>query len=248
MADTALSIIVLGIPFILGLIAREFLPGYAREKGKNLATKEDIAEITHEMERTRQIYTSEIEHLRAELRRSGYAWETRYAVLHAKRVEAIEGLYARLARLSEAFYKLVLAGKDPSSEIFQSLTKEASEAGTDLDAFFARHRLFLTPELVTAVQEIGSAARDAWVTFVHDLPHQAEGPMPHDERERRLQAWRKAKDIVTARVPSLLLQIEERMRPLLDAPAPEPLTARSSASRPVSDTSAPGVVRGAAGV
>jgi hypothetical protein len=32
--------------FLLGLLVREFLPSYLRKKAENLATKEDIAQIT----------------------------------------------------------------------------------------------------------------------------------------------------------------------------------------------------------
>jgi hypothetical protein len=37
----------------LGLVFKNYLPAYATEKGKNLATKEDIEEITHLVERVR---------------------------------------------------------------------------------------------------------------------------------------------------------------------------------------------------
>ena len=36
--------------FFAGMLVREFLPGYLREKGKNLATKEDNTEITDNIE------------------------------------------------------------------------------------------------------------------------------------------------------------------------------------------------------
>ncbi|WP_176060228.1 hypothetical protein [Paraburkholderia sp. BCC1876] len=39
--------VLIGIlAFLLGLLVRDFLPSYFRKKGENLATKEDIAEIT----------------------------------------------------------------------------------------------------------------------------------------------------------------------------------------------------------
>ena len=53
------------VTFLLGLLLREYLPGYFREKGKNLATKEDIAGITREIEAVRSVYTTEIERLQA---------------------------------------------------------------------------------------------------------------------------------------------------------------------------------------
>ena len=38
---------------IIMLLGRHYIPAYLGEKGKNLATHEDIAEITHEVERVR---------------------------------------------------------------------------------------------------------------------------------------------------------------------------------------------------
>jgi hypothetical protein len=44
---TIVGILLCALGFLLGLIVREFLPGYFRKKGENLATKEDIVELTN---------------------------------------------------------------------------------------------------------------------------------------------------------------------------------------------------------
>lgn len=64
MPDIILSPLILAAGFILGLFAEQFLPGYFREKGKNLATKEDIAEITAKVEETKLPYVKELELLK----------------------------------------------------------------------------------------------------------------------------------------------------------------------------------------
>lgn len=46
---------------------RKYLFSYSSEKGKNLATKEDIEEITRKVEGTKNEYVAEIEKLKAEL-------------------------------------------------------------------------------------------------------------------------------------------------------------------------------------
>jgi hypothetical protein len=40
------DVLIFFVAFLLGLLIREFLPGYFRKKGENLATKEDIADLT----------------------------------------------------------------------------------------------------------------------------------------------------------------------------------------------------------
>ena len=49
---------------IAGLFVRQFLPAYFTEKGKNLATKEDMAAITHEVERVKNQYAALLEGLK----------------------------------------------------------------------------------------------------------------------------------------------------------------------------------------
>jgi hypothetical protein len=51
--------------FIAWLLLKNYLPSYLSEKGKNLATKEDIALITREVEEVRHEYTTLVEELRA---------------------------------------------------------------------------------------------------------------------------------------------------------------------------------------
>lgn len=52
---------------IIGVILKQHLPSYLKEKGKNLATKEDIAEITDKVERVKTQYASDIEKLKSDL-------------------------------------------------------------------------------------------------------------------------------------------------------------------------------------
>jgi len=50
--------------FILGLFLKNFLPSYMTEKGKNLATKEDIAEITKKTEEVQSEFQKAFEYIR----------------------------------------------------------------------------------------------------------------------------------------------------------------------------------------
>jgi len=49
----------------IGLLLYRYLPAYASEKGKNLATKEDIADITKRIEQVKSSYAHELEGVRA---------------------------------------------------------------------------------------------------------------------------------------------------------------------------------------
>jgi hypothetical protein len=62
-----LNIATLILIFLFGLIIKNFLPKYFNEKGKNLATKEDIGEITKIVENIKFNLLKDIEILKAQL-------------------------------------------------------------------------------------------------------------------------------------------------------------------------------------
>lgn len=52
---------------VAGLLLRGYLPSYVAEKGKNLASKEDLAHLTNLVESVKSLHTSELERLKADL-------------------------------------------------------------------------------------------------------------------------------------------------------------------------------------
>jgi hypothetical protein len=84
-----------------------------------------------------------------------------------------------------------------------------------MELFFGQHRIYFPKDVSEHIGPIQRAMKEAFVTFAGDLRHQADGPMPQPERERRLNAWRKARDIVTEILPDLIEAIEASMRAVL---------------------------------
>lgn len=62
---TILQVVALLGIAALGILYKYYLPGYATEKGKNLATKEDVADITSRIEDVKAKYAQDLEGLRA---------------------------------------------------------------------------------------------------------------------------------------------------------------------------------------
>ena len=92
-------VLVAAVAFISGLLLREFLPGYMREKGKNLATKEDVTEITKKIEGVRHGYSAEIERLRVGLLRQQRTTE--------RSLDWCEKMVYELTEYGGAFYALL---------------------------------------------------------------------------------------------------------------------------------------------
>lgn len=69
MLNTVFDILILISIGIVVLLAKKYVPTYVSEKAKNLATKEDIASITAEVENIRLQYAKDIETFKADLLR-----------------------------------------------------------------------------------------------------------------------------------------------------------------------------------
>lgn len=205
---------------VLGLIGgwlAEVVRSYATEKGKNLATKEDVAEITDKIEGVRTSYSRELENLRADLARRGHESGTRFQALHARRVDAIEGIYRRLVKVRVAFHELLITSDE--SEEWDIVRDRTGKAADDLLNFFADTRLYLTPGLVDGLAELNSAMKDGWIAFTVTRPlYRDDRPMPADSTDQRLKAWRQGKDRIMTDIPNLIEGIEREMRAVLDSP------------------------------
>lgn len=62
-----LNLLVIAGIVILGLFIKSYLPSYMDQKGRNLAQKEDVQEITKKIEAVRSEHAAEIEKLKADL-------------------------------------------------------------------------------------------------------------------------------------------------------------------------------------
>jgi hypothetical protein len=56
--DTVLAFFLIFLSLVIGFVVRHLLPSYFSEKGKNLATKEDISEITKKIEEVKMEFSS----------------------------------------------------------------------------------------------------------------------------------------------------------------------------------------------
>ena len=73
-----LEIIILATLVIGYFLLKHYIPSFVAEKAKNLATKQDIGAITHEIESVKTLYTREIELLRAALGSRSHIHQVRY--------------------------------------------------------------------------------------------------------------------------------------------------------------------------
>lgn len=105
---------------IATLIWRSFFPSYLNEKGKNLATKEDVAEITTKVEDVKEFYSKRLK----DLEHQNALVLEQLRVQHQLRLAAVD---RRLAAHQEAFilWRRLLGAVD--SEQVHSLVLECQD-------------------------------------------------------------------------------------------------------------------------
>jgi hypothetical protein len=166
--------IVLNIVTLLGIggvliLLEWYVPSYLTEKGKNLATKEDVAAITREVERVRHEYAARLEDLahqnRLILEERSRHHQLRMAALD-RRLDVHQQAYALWVRLVGSIYredrltKLVMQCQEWWQN--HSLYLDGSARQEFRDAYMAatHHR-----DLVNA-HERSEVLRESWATIM----------------------------------------------------------------------------------
>jgi hypothetical protein len=154
----ALKVIsVLGI-FVLGLMTRRYLPAYATKKGENLATKEDIGEITRIIEGVRSQNATELELVRGALQQASQ-WQTSLAEVERNTIvdffdECVELIFGKVQ---------TNLGELPIADSGRSLFEYQTGVREQLVMILKRyHRLilYLKPgsEIATAAQKFATGS------------------------------------------------------------------------------------------
>ena len=79
-----LVVINVVLTILLGLFIKNYLPSYMDEKGKNLATKEDIQEITRKTEEVQKEFKEGFEYFSSDLRFKYDFYHKQYSELYSK--------------------------------------------------------------------------------------------------------------------------------------------------------------------
>ncbi|MGF6199799.1 hypothetical protein [Pseudomonas laurylsulfatiphila] len=117
--------LLVSIPAIL-LLIKFYLPGYIKEKGKNLATKEDIAEITNKIEQVKVEYAKQLELYKSDI------WQTQQRYLQMQeeaklKVEVFKKAVVDVAKITDliSIYQLHAS----NSEMNAAIAEMAFEKG-----------------------------------------------------------------------------------------------------------------------
>jgi hypothetical protein len=103
------SILLIGTIAFFWIWLKWFFPSYFKTKGQNLATKQDIGEITAIIESTKKEYTKELERIKSELQ----VLNVQKAMLKEKSYEALTDFFETVLILARVKFKQNLGELGP---------------------------------------------------------------------------------------------------------------------------------------
>jgi hypothetical protein len=140
---------------VIALFVKKYLPAYVAEKGKNLATKEDIAGITSEIEKVKSEYARSIEILRSELRLESSLKEA----FRNKCLQAIESINEVLVNVTKYCWS-ELAKRSPNEHYVWGAVDDTKDNWgfhyfrVALDKSILENELYLSEEAIRSLRDL----------------------------------------------------------------------------------------------
>lgn len=192
--------------FVAGLLLKSYFPEYFKKKAENLATKEDIADITHQIETVKLEYEKQLESTKADLS----VLVTRHGFRYEKEYDVLGRLTELLVELRDASVGLrpVVDFKDPSlseDQIKQQRLARLFEAGRAVYLESHRKRPFFPGDIYDSIEAILK------ITHLESIEYRIKDPF---EREGFMEYWDSAaknQNAITQSVEDAMQLIRNRV-------------------------------------
>lgn len=164
------------LSLVAGLVIGNFLPRYLGQKGKNLATKEDISEITNKIETVKHEYATQLESVKAglsaQLSTHGYRYEKEYQVLSELTACLVEVRDTLLGLRPLLDY---VDQKKSKEEVKQERLGRYYEAQRNLYQIREKKKPFYPDDIYQAVREVEKAGIRESIKYRYHSPDSYEG-------------------------------------------------------------------------
>jgi hypothetical protein len=196
---TIWDLALLGVFLIAAFWIRHGLQNYLAEKGKNLATKEDVGAIT-----------SEVEKIRSDYKKQEHLYQIMTAGLLTKRAEVIEKLYKMIVETEEAFQMFVDFAEWPDHPK-DELRKKAGAMLYDFVRDYKRNRIYFSNDVCEKLHGFEKLIYQKSMPYSIALTAKLEGERLKDFTE----TWVKASEAFQTEIPRARQAIEAEFRSLL---------------------------------
>jgi hypothetical protein len=188
------------------LLLKNFFPQYFNKKGENLATKEDISEITSKIEIVKHEYARLLETTRADLSARlathGFRYEKEYEVLNE--------LTSHLVDVRDTTLRLrpVMDYKDPDmseDQIKQERLRAFFNAQNALYQTYEKKRPFYPNDIYEEIHAIRLTAREESIKYQYQNPFEGNNHMTYWDEAMANQ------DQITASAEKAMQRIRDRV-------------------------------------
>lgn len=174
--------------FFLGLLINGFLQKYFGKKGENLATKEDISEITNKIETVKHDYARQLESTKAQLS----AQISTHGFRYEKEYEVLSELTALLVDVRDASLSLrpVMDYRDPlktEDEIKKERLQRFFDTKRALYISREKKRPFYPAQIYEAILAVEKVARTESITYQYKDPNSDRNFMSYWEEAEKNQ-------------------------------------------------------------
>lgn len=156
--------ILLQLIILIGGLYLVFFKSYFKEKGKNLATLEDIEQITEKVEGIKSEFNTDLEGIKAFLQRQNLAYEINLSELTKMRFQRIDTLYEDLVNL-QSFVKLNMFSYE-DDEDFISKKQKFIEYYNIADKSRYKCDLYISQDLKREIINVLDGAYQAYLAFI----------------------------------------------------------------------------------
>ncbi|MDP2037812.1 MAG: hypothetical protein Q8L04_10550 [Ignavibacteria bacterium] len=180
-SNVVLIVVIIG----LGLFIKKYLPSYFNEKGKNLATKEDIADITNRIESVKSTYEKTL---------------VKFSTFHKNQADVIANLYKHLVTALDDAFQLTT----PNDERL----KRANKSSSEFISYYKLHRIYLEPHIKEQIESILIIMGESYIDFETS---RIEGL----ERREKSEYLKSAYNKINKEALPILEELENKFRELL---------------------------------
>jgi hypothetical protein len=152
-----LNVLTILAIFIVAMVGKNYLPRYVSEKAKNLATKEDVAEITNKIESVKIEYAKSLEEVKSEL----HVKSALQQAFQSKGLDAIVAINDLLVELNLYCWKEIADRSPAEHYVWRNVDESDSNKGLHyytvaIDKINMVHGLYLTRKAQNSLSELSS--------------------------------------------------------------------------------------------
>lgn len=141
-------------------------------------------------------------------------WEIRFATLHGKRVDVMEGVQDRLANLYAALESATGLHAPGDDNAVRRELQQATEVANELRRFLRSRRFYLPKSLAQRIDEVLKEMQSAWAS----LSTSQDAPLLATDAGDaiRAQMWSRGYEKVRKELPDVLAEVEAKFRAIVE--------------------------------